>query len=486
MDNTSNSYKQGSITIFLALSLTLILSVLFSTIDSARRLALTSYLDGITRIALDSVFSSYCKQLWEDYHVFALVTSQPEFLGNLEEYIEKNIDNTFLAASINEISINDFSYISNNYGEHFIDQVLAYMKYKEISYIADYIFSESPVEYDASGLVDLADGELKAEDFEALDFGSLYNMVTSSNNSFLEQDFSLDFSVTESFSLDALKNITHIFDDTLLYYVVENTNDLSFKSIEYKGLPSSYIEIPKNELLTEYDLYDKFLFCEYIINNFSSYTNDVKDIPLDYQIEYLLQGMFSDDTNLLYVVKKLVLLRFSFNVIHILSNKEKTNSLSLISNSVCTIPAIPIIIQILLACVWALSESVIDVRDLLAGNNVPLFKTNEDWSLSLDNIMTFDYYTESANKDNDGLSYNNYLEILLVKEDIHTLSLRALDLIQLDISKNINSSFLISNCIVGTSCSFIYYSSDLFAPMNFHYNPLLTPEYNITQNYYYQ
>ncbi len=480
------AFSSGSITIFLTLTLTLILSMLFSTIESARRFAMTSYLEGISRISMDSMFASYCSQLWEDYHVFSLITSEPEFRGNLESYIKKNSNNSFLSATLSDIKINDFSNISGKNGEHFINQVLSYMRYMEVSYIADYFFAESGVEYDASGLVALADGDLSSETFDSLNFGNLYDMVTSSNEALIDESYTLDFSLSDSFSLEALKNITHIFDDTLLYYVVEDTNDLSFATIEIEGYPSSSIDISSEEMLSSYEFYERFLFCEYLLNHFSTYTTETKDIPLKYQTEYLLCGLPSDDDNLLCAVKKLVLLRFGFNVLHILSDKEKTNILSGISKTVTAIPALPLIIQLLLTCLWALSESVIDVRDLLSGKNVPLFKSADDWSLSLDNILTFDYYTESANTDNDGLSYNNYLEMLIINENIHSLAIRALDLIQLDISTNINDTFLISNCIDGVSCEFTYLSNDLFSPVNFHYNSVFAPTYSIMQNYYYQ
>ncbi len=478
----TDNYFKGSITIFLALSLTLILSIVFSTVESSRRFAITSYIEGITRISFDSVFSSYCTQLWDDYHVFAVITNNSEFIGLLKSNINKNSNNTFLSAYIDDITINEFTNLSDNYGEYFIEQILSYMQYKEISYVADYLLAESNIDYDPTDLLELADGELEAADFEALDFGSLLDMVSSSNDSFLDEDFELNLSLSDSFTLDSLKNITHIFEKTLLYYVVENSTQISFNKIKKDGLPTNYIELPEKNKMTQYGLFDRFLFCEYLINNFSSYTTKVQDGPLDYQIEYLIQGYDSDDDNLLKIVQKLILLRFGFNVTHIITNKVKMNTLSALANTVSIIPVLPIIIQIILISLWALSESIIDVRDLLAGKKVPLFKTSDDWTLSIENISNFDYYTESSNDNDNGLSYNNYLEILLVNNNIHQLALRSLDLIQLDISTNINDTFLISNCFIGASCTFNYTSNNLFAPNGWAGKPA----YTITQNYYYR
>lgn len=494
MNKFSFKLNNGSITIFLALSLTLIISVIMSTAEFSRRIAISSYLEGVTQIGMDSVFSSYCTQLWEDYNVFATITSNSDFKTNLSNYISKNLENdslifpdygTFLSGQLKDISIEELSNLTDNYGECFINQVLYYMQYKEITYIADYLLASSDIDYDPSELCKLASGDLSADAFEALDFGALVEMATTANNNFITGDLPTDISLPDSFSIDSLKSIAHILDETLIYYVVESPSDISPDEISTIGLPSQYLSTSNELGKLNYSTLDKFIFCEYLINHFSSYTTEVKDFSPKYQLEYLLCGHDNDKENLLDTAKKLVLMRFGFNVIHILSDSAKIKTVSSVANVTSVIPALPIIIEVLLICLWALAESVIDVRDLLAGESIPLFKTTEDWTLSFDNMLTFSYDTESCQRESSGLNYNNYLEILLMNTNIHILAARALDLIQLDFSTTINDSFSIINCIVGASCTFEYFSSDIFSSVNFYHNTLITPDFAITHNYYY-
>lgn len=464
-------YLNGSITIFLALCLTLMISVILTTVESSRRLAISAYLEGITAMAMDSVFGDYCKQLWEEYQVFSVVTNEIEFENSLESYITPNSNNGFLQAVLDDVSVNELCNFTDNDGEYFIEQVLTAMKYQEISYIADYILADSNIDYDPSELGDLADSDIEPDDFTELDFGSLYDMVSDANETLVDEDYEAEVDLSDTFSLDSLKSIMHIFDSTLIYYLVESPYDVSHEKIITKGLPSAYMEKNVSVGTQKYTPLDKFLLCEYITNHFSSYTTTVKEFAPDYQLEYIISGYDNDEDNLIECARMLILLRFGFNVAHILTDKDKMNTLASIAEATAAIPALPIIIETILICLWSIAESVIDVRDLLAGKKVALIKTAADWTLSIENLLDFDYYTESNNSGENGLSYNNYLEMLLYKNNSHILAARTLDLIQLDYSTTINDTFTIMNCVIGASCDFSYTSNVGFT---------------ITHNYYYQ
>lgn len=486
MTKRDTANLDGSITIFLALSFTLIMSVIFSTLESARRIAVSSFLEGVTQISMDSTFSEFCKQLWEDYHIFATVTNNEEFLKDMESYVDGNIENnSFFKSFSDEITIIETTDLTSNNTEYFISQILNYMKYKEITSVADFLLVKSGIDYDPSSLSDLADGKMEKNDFDALDFGSLMDMVKDANSSFSDEDANNNLSLSDTFSIDILKAIMHIFDDSLAHYLVPSTLELSYYNIEKKGLPSEYlignIEFTKQE----YSLFEKFLFCEYIGQHFGSYTTVIRDSPLEYQKEYIMYGLGSDDKNLTKAARELILLRFGFNVVHILTNKEKINTVSSVANTVSAIPALPIVIQILLISMWALSESIIDVKDLLAGKKVPFIKSADQWTLSLDSLLSFSYDTVSNNEGEEGLCYDNYLEILMMKRDIYEMSYRALDLIQIDYSSNINDTFTISSCFIGAKCKLDFFSNDIFSTVNFLRHGYYFPEFTITQTYYY-
>ena len=99
--------------------------------------------------------------------------------------------------------------------------------------------------------------------------------------------------------------------------------------------------------------------------------------------------------------------------------------------------------------------------------------------------MTFDYYSKSKNSDDNGLSYNNYLEMLLMSANMQKMSFKIMDLIQMDFSTNINKDFLIENCIVGLSADFGYYTNNVFSTVNFHYRYFKRHKFYISETFNY-
>ena len=63
---------------------------------------------------------------------------------------------------------------------------------------------------------------------------------------------------------------------------------------------------------------------------------------------------------------------------------------------------------------WALTEAVIDVRQLLNGEKVPIVKNSENWNSSIKNIGTF----EDGRKNNTGLTYTQYLQTMIMTQKL--------------------------------------------------------------------
>ena len=64
------------------------------------------------------------------------------------------------------------------------------------------------------------------------------------------------------------------------------------------------------------------LFGEYLLENFSSFTDEGKGGALDYELEYILAGAGSDKENLEKVARKLMMLRFVPNYAYIQTDGE--------------------------------------------------------------------------------------------------------------------------------------------------------------------
>ena len=123
--------KEGSITVFLALSLTLLAAIFLSTVEAARTQGARTYFTLICNSGIDSLFSQYHLKLWEDYRLLGLEHYSDEQL--CEEFKDftapyMTADNFYplkqLSAEVAEKTL-----ITDLEGEIFEDQVLDYMKY---------------------------------------------------------------------------------------------------------------------------------------------------------------------------------------------------------------------------------------------------------------------------------------------------------------------------------------------------------------------
>ena len=95
-----------------------------------------------------------------------------------------------------------------------------------------------------------------------------------------------------------------------------------------------------------------------------------------------------------------------------------------------------------IACIWALGESLVDVRTLLAGGKVPLIKDAGSWKMSLENLLELGRSGAipeglgggpGGESEGAGLSYEMYLKLLMMLNGAETVNNRILDLIQINI-----------------------------------------------------
>ena len=67
--------RRGYITVFLSLSLTLILSLVFTVIEGARISAIRMKFECVTDIGMNSVLAEYHRELVKQYNIFAIDAS---------------------------------------------------------------------------------------------------------------------------------------------------------------------------------------------------------------------------------------------------------------------------------------------------------------------------------------------------------------------------------------------------------------------------
>ena len=150
---------------------------------------------------------------------------------------------------------------------------------------------------------------------------------------------------------------------------------------------------------------------------------------------------------------KLFLIRMGVNYICLQKDSGRKAEAEVLAVTICTLLLMPegteVVKQLILAA-WAGGESVADLRTLLAGQRVPAIKTSENWSVSLAElplILSSDKRAE-VKETEKGLSYKDYLRILLFLKDTKEVTMRLADRIEENIrSLPEKEYFRIDQCV---------------------------------------
>lgn len=160
---------------------------------------------------------------------------------------------------------------------------------------------------------------------------------------------------------------------------------------------------------------------------------------LAYEIEYLLNGKDTDEENLAAVINQLITIREGLNLIHILSDSTKRHAaeeLAAVITGIAGLSPLVLLTTFFIMSIWALGESLMDIRNLLAGKRVAIVKTASDWSLGLENLLTLGREGQMDSKGGEkGLTYLSWLKILLLMSETIKQEYRMMDMIQMNICR---------------------------------------------------
>lgn len=164
---------------------------------------------------------------------------------------------------------------------------------------------------------------------------------------------------------------------------------------------------------------------------------------LQYEVEYILGGKDIDESNLVYVVERLLTIREGLNLIHILSDSQKreaARNLAMVITGVAGLSPLVLLTTFFVMSIWALGEALMDVRGLLAGKRVVLLKSAEDWTSGIDELLSMgregDVMTGGGDR---GLTYLSWLKVLLLMEDIVRQEYRMMDMMEMNIRRTQDS-----------------------------------------------
>ena len=101
-----------------------------------------------------------------------------------------------------------------------------------------------------------------------------------------------------------------------------------------------------------------------------------------------------------------------------------------------------------------LCRSILDLRELFHGGRVPLTKTAATWQLSLENLPNLLEGLDSQRRDaKGGMSYEDYLQVLLLSKSKVVKLTRGMDMIEVEIAVQKERKFPAGLCIEAAEIS---------------------------------
>lgn len=465
--------KKGYITVFLSLSLTLMLSLILTVIEGARISAIRMKFECVADIGMNSVLAEYHRELLEQYDLLFVDTSyggSAASIGNTEEhlraYMQKNIlpqESTFgtardfLDMTTDCVEITQYSIASDNDG--------AVLKRQITDYMADY-----PAGYLWEKLM---------ENISQIDGSRMDSRdVTGERESYQARIEEIELPKEEVeegvFEEIPLDNPADIANGTrsigVLNLVADDIGSISTVKVPLSQYISRRTPMRGSGVCEEAAELtgkpDEILFLAYLFEKYGYYGQEKENSLLRYQIEYLIAGKDTDWQNLEQVAKRLLRWREVSNVLYILSDTAKiaeaeAMALALTAVMMCPELAEPVKYTILYA--WAYVESLQDVKTLLRGGRVPIFKTSADWKTGINSIKNVKE-SLSDGEEGRGLDYQEYLEIMLFLTGSRDRTFRAMDIMEMDIRRTPgNEAFRMDGCFdtykakLSVSSGFGYY-----------------------------
>lgn len=452
--------NKGHITVFLALTLSLILSLFTLLIEGARINAIKMQVELVTDMGVESAFAEYHQQLLEQYDLFFIDTSYGNSQGSIvntaehiRNYMQYNfkpskdlflpLARDFLALDTDYVHIGDYTIATDEAGYAMKKQAIDYMKdkvlpefleevQKDVKITKENAFDTTDVAAKEQSVqqeiesVPLPKEEVKPDEWEEMEIHNPADKVNSSRKS------------------------------GLLSLVVDNRSEISSRSVNlgnlvsHRRLKTGTVHYEKDE--NESGAVEELIFGEYLLEKCGNYTNNVDKNYLKYQIEYILAGKNNDTENLKSVVKKLIAFREASNLLYLLQDEIKVAEADALAAGLSVVVAVPelqplIKYSILLA--WSFAESVNDVKMLLNKGKVPLIKQSRDWKLSLEQMLFYEDNLSAGDGSNekDGLSYEMYLRIFLNLMNREDKVFRFMDIVEMDIrGTKGNIEFCLDNC----------------------------------------
>ena len=206
-------------------------------------------------------------------------------------------------------------------------------------------------------------------------------------------------------SITSLNKIYQILKEGAAGLVIDG--EISDKSMDYSDLADTYVSGSYGgDGISNIDI-RQALVSEYIISRYAGYTDYIEKNGqqtgyiekndraagrlLDYEIEYILCGRQSDKDNLNEVLFKLILIREGLNLSYLVTDVQKKNECFGLALQLLGYTGNMVLIkaaQYFIMSIWAYAESVMELRELYAGESIAAVKNADNWITDINTVIS--------------------------------------------------------------------------------------------------
>lgn len=451
-------YRNGNLSIFSALSILIVASVLFVYLECARVNEMEKITQMVTDSALESVFAGYDRLLWDHYQILARSAGAIEsdltfdpICRELEEVIEADVNPTdkgmfsassnFFRAECSNVNIKSYTLLTDGNGQAFQNLVCSYMKRN----LSVEIAKEIKDQYDKSGQIEDIDLDAAVENAQKGIQEAKSNQGSEQKSDGKEEKISQEpqQSVETQNNIKIRENplelVTELRKKDFFSLLIGEDKELSKSQIEIKNAVS-HRKIAKGTggVTNENGWYENILLNQYYVKKFSDFSNPRQDGALQYEREYLICGKKDDISNLKGCVSKVMWIREGTNLCYLLQDAGKQAEAMSVATLLAGATANPAIIEAVkygILAAWAYVESILDLRALLQGDKIALIKNAQQWTSDLHGMGKAVSQNGKANHCENGMTYSDYINIILSSCGASKTAYRAMDLMELFLQK---------------------------------------------------
>ncbi len=473
--------QNASLTVFMALMLPILLSLVLALFTGARIRAEKMKVEIVTDISGNAVLGEYNRPLREQYGLLMVDTAYDKgspSLSNMTErldyYLSANTDGNTISAigefllntsnfselSLAEVSVGEYTFAGDNGSAVVQRQIFSYLESEPVEGLlgdAEQAQSDkSDVEGEGAGGDEISFLDEVADVYEKIS-GLFDEHVDDDMEGHTEDELNLDDAketqetMTDLAGQDAETKKFSILD--LVMPAGESVSDASFDAGSvYTGRSD---KLTGTGLSDDFDanLFENFgLFNVYLFEKFGYYKHAKEGSHLQYEIEYLIGKKTSDKGNLAAVVWWLLAIRCGIDYVYALNLTTKPGRFVKSILEICALipfirEALQAIVMIFLPAILAFIEARNDVAMLMSGGKVPILKTDDTWKTDICSGLHGVVGSNSY-----GPEYKGYLLILMLLHEaigsVDEETKRMMDIMELDVRKVSGyENFRIDGCI---------------------------------------